>query len=195
MEKRAVEVARTHDDHAAKSLADMKAANDFPTVERHWTAFLSAAARVFNKLEQGAKTSGQSNAWFGRKHRERKTGPLLRYVWHARNADEHTLEQITELNPGRADLVTPTAREVAALRETLRDEKRPHAVLGLIEVVFPHVVLRSVTDRMVRYDPPDSHLGKSLADKSPARVGDLELTYLDAMIGEAAQLSAAPGAE
>jgi hypothetical protein len=188
MEKRAVEQARIQFDHASKALADLKGSNDFAAIERHWTEFLGAAGRVFNKLEQGAKVSGESRAWFGRKHGQRRSDPLLRYVWHARNVNEHSLEQVAELNPGHAKVVEPTKRDLAALAEWEKTETRPHAVLGLVEAVFSHVALKSVTDRAVPFPPPDTHLGAKVEHKTPAHVGDLELAYLAAMIAEAESL-------
>jgi hypothetical protein len=190
MNQNAVNAARVQLGRATQSLTELKGSNDFATIETHWAAFLVAMTRVFTKLEQGSKTSYKSNAWWGRRVHEKKTDPLLRYLLHARNADEHTLQQITEFNPGRAHVGQPTAQEIADLHHQLEHETRPHAVLGLAEVVFPHVVLKEVVDKGVRFSPPQSHLDVPLTNTSPAHVGDLALAYLEAMIKEAAELAA-----
>ena len=51
---------------------------DFAHAEEAWTDFLLAASTIYTKLEQGAKTSGQSAAWFGRKKKQRRDDPVLR---------------------------------------------------------------------------------------------------------------------
>ena len=170
----------------------MKASNDFSAVERHWTAFLVSAGRVFTKLEQGAKTNGKSSAWFGRKINERRTDPLLCYLWHARNADEHTLENVTKLNPGyvkvtQAHEIDP--KEQQAMHAHFEKDGRPYAILGIVEGVWPHPELMEVMDRGKHYMPPTTHLGQKLAETSPAHIGDLALAYLSAMLAEAEHLA------
>lgn len=194
MDKKAVELARRDYDHAVASLADMKVANDFPTIERHWTAFLVNAGRVFTKLEQGAKTVGKSDAWFGRKKRERRTDPLLCYLWHARNADEHTLQQVTKLNPGHAKVtqvneIDSQDEEFVAIQRQMDIDGRPYAILGKVEGVWPHPELLDVVDKGVRFKPPALHLDQPLINTSPAHIGDLAMEYLDGMLTQAAQLA------
>ena len=77
----------------------------------------------------------------------------------------------------------PTEQDLADLARWQKTEKRPHAVLGLVEVVFPHPELKPVLG--VRYDPPTVHLGVRIADDIPANIGDLLLTYLTGMLDEA----------
>jgi hypothetical protein len=74
---------------------------------QNWVSFPSGrrssgecrSSTIYSKLEQGAKGCGPSDAWFGRKKYDRKTDPLLRYIHHARNADEHGLEAVTSHDP------------------------------------------------------------------------------------------------
>jgi hypothetical protein len=92
MDRKAVAAARTEFGRAKQSLADLAASNDFAAVERHWAAFLVSAGRVFTKLEQGSKTNNKSKGWWSRILGTRRSDPLLRYIWHARHADEHGIE-------------------------------------------------------------------------------------------------------
>jgi hypothetical protein len=44
---------------------------------------------------------------------------------------------------------------------------------------------QTVTDRGVRYDPPDSHLGQPINDRTAAGLATLALKYLENMLAEA----------
>lgn len=185
MDRRAVAAARAEFERAFQHSDQITAAKEFHEIEEPWTNFLVAAGRVFTKLEQGAKASARSKGWFDKKLHERRTDPLLRYVWHARNADEHTLQQITERNLGRADVLPASPEEEEGLRARLVEsgERRPFALVGTVEWVLPHIVLKEVTDRGVQYSPPP------LNNLSPGSVSLLVLAKLDAMLQEAEKLT------
>jgi len=189
MDKRAVDAARTEYGRAVESAAAVATAIDFQVLEKNWTAFLVAAGRVFTKLEQGAKVAPKSKAWWGKQVHQRRTDPLLAYLWHARNADEHTLQQVTELHPGNATMVDPTKEDVAALKYAMEKETRPWVPLELVEWVPQHVMLLPVKDRGVLYQPPSAHLGTQITSTSPARTAELALAFLDTMVEEADELS------
>jgi hypothetical protein len=185
LDKAAIDAARTEYRRAAESLAAVATTNDFPTLEKHWASFLVSAGRVFTKVEQGAKVCSKSKAWWGSKVHQRRTDPLLCYLWHARNADEHTLQRINQLQPGQAKVIEPTKEEIEQLERAMKNETRPWAPLGMVEWTPEHVLLLPVVDRGVRYDPPKRHLGKAVESSSPAHIGGLALAYLDGMLKEA----------
>lgn len=87
-------------DRAVEAFDRIEAATTLVEIETAWSDFLVFANRVFSKLEQGAKSNGKSKAWFDSKKHERRTNTLLRYVHHARNADEHGIRRVTEKEPG-----------------------------------------------------------------------------------------------
>lgn len=80
---------------AAAAVEAMRNAKTFPELETAWSDLLSAGHRIFSKLEQGAKASGTSAAWYGRQKNTRRTYPLLSYIHHARNVDEHRIGALT----------------------------------------------------------------------------------------------------
>jgi hypothetical protein len=189
MDKKAVDVARTEYTRAVENAALIRTANDFAKIENAWAAFLVAAGRVYTKLEQGSKISAKSKAWWGKKLHERRTDPLLCYVWHARNADEHTLQQITERQDTSVKFVEPTEQDDGALHEAMKGETRPWVPLALTEIVWAHVKFLDVIDRGVRYSAPQTHLGVEITDTSPANMAGMVLAYLEVMLKEADQLT------
>ena len=88
MRKEAVDQASTKLEKARQAVAAMARSNDLQALEAAWIDFV--------KLEQGTKANASSEGWFSRKKHERKLDPLLSYIHHARNAEEHTIEPITE---------------------------------------------------------------------------------------------------
>jgi hypothetical protein len=123
--------------------------------------FLIAANRIFSKLEQGSKTNGQSKAWFGRKRHERRTNPLLRYIHHARNADEHGLAKVTDRTAsGLALGVGPgmwrfdgTTGPGGGLQITAMGGQVP-GLSKFVEIIPSKVRLIKVFDCGDPYDPP-----------------------------------------
>jgi hypothetical protein len=77
----------------------MGAATKLTETELAWSNLLTAAQRVYSKLEQGAKGDAESYHWWGETRHARRTDILLRYTHHARNADLHGLEPITDREP------------------------------------------------------------------------------------------------
>ena len=91
MQRKAVTKARDRLRAAESAFEQMRATKiGSPDFEHAWYAFLVAQNSFYGALEQGAK-SGRSKGWFDSKKHERKTDPLLNYLHHARNADEHSL--------------------------------------------------------------------------------------------------------
>jgi len=177
MDKKAVKAARIEFNRASDSVHALSAATDIETIQTHWAAFLSAADRMFNKLKEGAKASSQSKC----KVHQRRTDPMLCYLQHARNADEHGLEFVTQKQPGLIREVAPTPEERAAFERTRGD--RPGALTGhaVLEITVPHVRLLDVTDRGNRYSPPPGCI-------KPYNTGMLALSILEPILFEAEAL-------
>jgi hypothetical protein len=189
----AIAAAREKSARAKAKLADLEGASDVKSVTNAWSELLVEVQRLFNKLEQGAKAAPALSAWYGAVKHERRLDPLLRYVQHARNTDEHGLESITGRRgpsvsagqPGTPPMIhhieVADGMRVASVAFNGRLlELRPHPLM---------VSLAPVMDRGVRYDPPTVHLGSQLADLSPTTVARLAVSYLDKLVERAAQLS------
>ena len=185
MNRKAVEAARIEFNRAKdniEALATLRPAADFEEIQTRWAAFLSAADRMFNKLKEGASASPQSKHWYGTKAYQRRTDPMLCYLQHARNADEHTLEVVTKSQPGLIREVEPTPEEREAFERT-KGNNGPTAMTGhaVLEITEPHVRLLDVIDRGVRYIPPPGCI-------KPYNTGMLALSILEPILFEAEAL-------
>lgn len=194
MKAAAIEQARARLAKARGAATDLAKADSFAAFQVLWSDFLIAAAGIYSKLEQGAKGSGVSEAWFGRKKHDRKKDPLLSYLHHARNTDEHGIEPTAEHKPGSLTIhgdihlngmingPAGTALRVAPIAGGRPPE---------IRYAPARIVLVPVTDPRYNdtFHPPASHLGEPLSDTSPIAVASLALTYFESLLAEATKLT------
>jgi hypothetical protein len=192
MDSRAVEHAKDQLELAEQAFEKLKAADDYKSAERAWTDFIMASARLYSKLEQGAKGYGKSDPWFGRKKHERRHDPLLRYLRHARNSAEHGIEYV----------VARIAGDQLAIGGPLKfGEQRKFLIHKLDEKKNPvgepvEAMQEGPTIRLVRvhdtvygdnFDPPKEHLGTRVPYSGvlPQVVGELGLVYFRQLVSEA----------
>jgi hypothetical protein len=187
MDKEAVNAARKEYDRAAECVSIIRTSPDFASVESAWSAFLVADGRIFTKLEQGSKSSTKSQAWWGQKLCQRRKDALLRYLFHARNADEHTIEKIAGPEETKITITEPNPRTVAAMEQGLIGHPNSPILLAT-EIVFKNLRLMDVFDKGNRYEVPNDHLGAPIKDPIPAVVAGLGLVYLNLILKEADDL-------
>ncbi|MEM7508635.1 MAG: hypothetical protein AAF415_18035 [Pseudomonadota bacterium] len=188
MDPKALAQARERVERMAAAIAEMEKTDpSMVGFERHWIDFLLAHNTIFTKLEQGAKGNGRSQGWFGEVKSFRKQDELLRYLHHARNCAEHSLETTTLKQ--EFDVVPQTA-----WTERIPPTEASKGVPGLrgyvgkpfsARIVPPGVRLRPVSDRGVEYLPPERHLGVELWKCDPLSVAKHAFDYLECLVTEA----------
>jgi hypothetical protein len=193
MDKKAIDRAQAALHECTASILEMEAAKSFSELEKYWSSFLVSANRIYTRLEQGAKANGKSTSWFGRKQHERKNDKLLMYVRHARNVDEHNLEEITEREPSSLKLgVGPgawrfdgTLGSGGTMKVTALGGQVP-GVSKFVEFTPAKVRMIKVVDRGVPYDPPLDSSGNEI---QPLEAAKLALGHLSNIIEEARKLA------
>jgi hypothetical protein len=197
MDAQALELAKGKLQRADKALYALKTAMNYEEAEEAWSDFLQAASTIYSKFEQGSKSKGSSAGWFGLKKKERRSDPLLRFLHHARNSDEHGIERVSERggNPrdlGGQPLAFNEYREHVI--QDIRDGKTGEIKAENIPVILhgPSLIMIRVHDRRFGdyCDPPIEHMGKTieLEDNSLIGVAALGLAYLSKLVGEAEKL-------
>ncbi|MDB5616218.1 hypothetical protein [Tardiphaga sp.] len=173
MDRALLQRAQTVFDRADQCLVDLGATKHLDEIEMHWAYFLVNFERIFHRI--AAAAGGPGDAWYGRVATFRKTDPLLKYLLHARNADEHGIADVTQQKPEqiREVGVTPISPNDAT-------ELTVH-----FDVVDPHVALTDVIDRSVSYSVPTTFRGGAIATAHPLNVGLLALSYAAEVLSEA----------
>ena len=184
---------------AREALSKLEDAKTLKDAESAWSDLLLAGNGVYTKLEQGSKVNGKATAWFGRMKKVRKDDPLLSYMHHARNSEEHGIEDVTvRMDAGQATL---TIREpfdpvrLEGLEIRVETDSRGHVCVSssnedlIATKMFdkPELALIRVKDPRFsdHFDPPFEHLGQKLAGISPSAIGNLFVDYLAKLIDEA----------
>jgi hypothetical protein len=195
MDPQAVEQAKARLRKAEKALEALTIADGYESAEEAWSDFLLAASTIYSKLEQGAKSKGTSEAWFGRKKKERKDDPVLRYLHHARNSDEHGIERVAARGGNPVDLTTGEKlkfndRRKKIITEVLDPKTGERRTLNMEAYLYgPSLQMMRVYDRRFNdyCDPPKSHFGKQIAldDNSLVGIAGLGLSYLKGLVAEA----------
>jgi hypothetical protein len=144
------------------ALGRMHSAPDFDSFEDTWRQYLMALRKVWIKTERGCQhVRKRFEPWQGKIKSQQRNDQLLRYLEHARNADEHTIQLILDDIP----------------KQTVTVGGDTVYVGNDVVIIAPRVELRPVKDRGEWYDPPVEHLGKALAERGPLKVAELGLAF------------------
>lgn len=182
--------SRRHQENARHAVAQMRTAGSFEAYEAAWRQFLQEINKVWKKVELECKKNSKFKAWRVKYVELRKTDPLLCYLHHARNSEEHTLTEITKRVAGSLAISAPPETGVLHIRSlrvdadgTLEYDGSP----AVFQVTQPSVELDRVLDRGNWYEVPAAHLGNSLLRKDPISLADLGLKFYAEYISAAEQ--------
>lgn len=186
MKPEAVEAARERLDRAERAVVRLERGGfDLAALRSEWIDYLAAAHVVFSKLEQGVKGNPAAYAWFGARLQDRRTDPLLSYLHHARNAQDHGIPGSVRKQRMGLRAESPETKLVRDPSGRVTSVVHPVGVPISVKVVPPHLSLEPVRDRGTLFQPPTAHFGVALPEVSPATVARAGLAYLSWMIGQA----------
>jgi hypothetical protein len=184
MKTTALNLAFERLERARRAFTQMEQSTDLKTTARAWFDFLLAVGGLYAKIEQGAKGCPQSEGWFGRKKNERKKDELLRYLHHARNAEEHGIESTTlERTEIQLNALT-TGVHVSSDFQTFSPTGP-----GDFKILGRHLILKEITHASYgKTMPPTEHLGHRLTEPSAIDAARLGLAYMESFFAEATKL-------
>lgn len=195
------------------SIIGFAEAKTYSQMSHHWWQFLHAVKTVYNVIEKSCKSDARTVEWLASVHKLRMSDQLLKYIWEARNDDEHGLKDAIERTPGGMAYGVSLPGERASMRDQFGNTYidniggavfvsganpnsiAPYKFASLdgkpIRNVFvpENCVLVSVTDKKgIKYDPPLEHLGNPIVDRSPLSIGRMTTKYLEDLLQEYAAL-------
>ena len=159
----------------------MKDARNFADFEDAWQDLLGCLEKSWHKIERARQPfRNKFEPWQGRFKKRRKDDPLLRYLAHARNADEHTLEETVvhrpahrTINPAYGNSLYIEHMEIRGGQIVSYSGNKP-----LVVQDYPaRVELRRFRDSGAWYEPPAYHQGKKLQSREPVAVAKLGLRF------------------
>lgn len=113
---------------------------------------------------------------------------MLRYLKHARNADEHTLQEIVEHHSGYRTINPAYGNSLYIEHMELRDGQivSYSGDKALIVRDYPaRLELRRFQDPGALYEPPAYHLGRWLQQRDPISVAESGLRFYTRFVEQA----------
>lgn len=173
--KRELKAAETAIERMAKS-------ESIEDLEDEWKSFLNSVEKCWVKTERACQPfRNKFQPWQGKFSKERKKDPVLRYIKHARNSDQHTIQEAMQKTDASSSMYVEGGPGITHIeRLTIRDGKlieyRGNKPL-VIENLPNRVELLRVKDGSKWYNPPRSHKHIKLLWPAPLDVAVLGLEY------------------
>jgi hypothetical protein len=191
---------------AKAALHQCRNAKNFDLFTSAWSDFLVATGGIMNLLEAGAKDTPQGRQWYGGIKRSFNADPLLKYMFQARNAEEHTADAITSHHadhtltigdPGETVHIGSLStgrdfwRDPVGIAQNAVLPTGPDNSLPTIRYSPAGPRLDPVTDNRFKttFAVPTTFLGGPLKDSSPITIGTLYLTHLEGIIKDVTEMN------
>jgi len=193
IKKAAIAKCRDRLTRARAALYNCRNAPDYHSFCRAWTDFLMAGGAIINIIETGARSTPQGRQWYGGERTKARADPLLRYMYQARNGEEHGLEPVVHHRPtgllvgGPGESVVTSNLKFDSMGNPSGTFYNPEGKPLSVKIAPARPVLAPVRDERHGdvFDPPKEHLGKPISDPHPLTVGTLYLDYLEGFVAEA----------
>jgi hypothetical protein len=169
---------------AERALQRMLVAQDVDSFEAAWRDFLVNVEKAWVKTERDCVSKKTFRVWQDKFKKLRSEDQLLRYIYQARHADQHSVQDILGHTPGRIEIPGPVAINSLIISEgnlVHYDGTQP------LTYYPPQIKLVRVTNRGVDFDPPSEHLGATLVDPGPVGVARLALAFYGGFLAQVEQ--------
>src|SRR5258707_10253620 len=180
--------AREEAAKASEKIVEIRTVATLSEIADLWSGFLIHVQRSYTRLRIACR-SGPSKGWCDQVWQTRNNDDLLKYVLHARNADEHGLAPVTTNKEGSIGLRPKKGNSLEIDHLQIgggRIVMGPKLAANTEIIVVPsEVLLAPVWDRSVRYDLPTKHLGKDIGSINMLSVAEHAEAYLRGVLDEA----------
>ncbi|MBI6118332.1 hypothetical protein [Salegentibacter maritimus] len=144
--------------------------------ESNWVDFLINLEKIWKKSELECQEIPQFQPWQGKYKRERKKDPLLRYLKNARDADQHSIQPITEEKGYEAKIISPLEGAIYTEGDIIEIKA---------EFKEPRIETNKFNNRGVVYQPPEKHLDHYLTNpKDPIELAELGIKYYEEYLSQ-----------
>jgi hypothetical protein len=142
---------------AQSAMESMRSSPTLQHADLYWRNFLGHLEKVWFKTAATCKSQRTWHSFNSRYHHERDNDPLLDYLSGARDAETHTIQDVSDPIMGMLS---------GAFEERLQ-----------IRFSGPEIVVVPVISRNKQYSVPATHLGQDLPSRSALALGALGLAY------------------
>ena len=171
---------------AGLAVEQMRAAKTFGDFEISWQNFLTTVEKLWTKLLKAVRDEKGFQQWHMPYTSQRKTDPLLLYIAHARDVDQHTIEELLGVRPGPVEYRNltfgPGSLSIMSNGDIHHDGRT--SISGTVIRHPPRVALLPVTNRGIVYPVPSTHLGTP-CNREPLAVAEAALAFYARMVTDA----------
>jgi hypothetical protein len=176
---------------AKRSLNAMKTASTFEVFDEEWRDFLNCLEKVWNKTERSCQhVRNKFEPWQGKYSALRRKDMLLRYLKQARDADNHSIQEVDELKPGHTamNFVNPEGGHVKHME--LRGSEIVHYEGDPMIVTHhpPTIEAVRIKNSGNWYNPPTTHLDQKVESIHPVVLAELGFKFYDEFLKEAEKI-------
>lgn len=173
---------------AKEAISAMEKSGSPADFEEQWKEFLRRLERSWSKAQAHYGKSPKWNGWQGKIDRQRRTDALLSYLVNARGAEEHTVNEISEIekdsidiNPAEGNSLFIEQLEIrSGVITTLRSPQKIR-----IDFIPGKMRLLPVINRGRTYGVPTLHLGKQINPEKVVEVARTAFGFYEKVIAEA----------
>lgn len=183
--------ARTRFRRAYKSFVAAQRADTFKEFEDAWDDFLIHSDTVFEQIKATCAKDQKLLTWHGERQAVRRKDPLLKYLWEARNANEHSVQTVSSFRDAEYAILPPRDGSPFTLNGVIGGPNTNFTLTShgaeppRVWINQPTVIVLPVRARDGQiYNPPTTHLGERLAEGSPLEIAYKALKFMDKLITE-----------
>jgi hypothetical protein len=172
---------------AAKAITGMRTAKSLDEFEVEWRSYLNCLEKSWQKTEQSCQhVKSTFQPWQGKFHRLRKKDMLLRYLKQARDADNHSIQDVTKLKPGSRGYKFASGKGGHIKHMVISDGELVHYEGDpmIVEETPAHPVVVPVKNNGEWFNPPTSHLDQPLHSHHPVYLAELGLKFYAEFLAE-----------
>lgn len=173
---------------AEAAIEKMETATEFEDFEIGWTDYLAAVEKLWVKAERECQSiKNQFQPWQGQYTNTRKKDPLLIYIKQARDADQHSVQELIDKVPENKEFIPdnldlPPVYEIPRITlykvegDKMIEVKNPNP--GVYRITARHVLAKAFINSGVVYTVPRFHKGKAIKNEtSPTVLAKLALEF------------------
>ncbi len=173
---------------AEEAISAMESSKTLDQFEEQWKEFLRRIERCWNKAQAHFGKSPKWNGWQGKIEKLRKNDDLLLYLVQARGAEEHSVNEISEHQPGSIGINPAVGNSLFIEKLEIRNgqivELRSPQLLR-IDVLPARIRLLPVVNRGRRYEIPQHHLGGSIDPMNVISISKAAYIFYEKILTEA----------
>ncbi|VVP01685.1 hypothetical protein PS862_02881 [Pseudomonas fluorescens] len=172
---------------AEQAITAMIGAQSFAQYESEWREYLGHIEKAWIKVERACVSfQAKFQPWQGKFQSLRKKDMLLRYLKAARDADNHSIQDLASIENGYRAINFANSNGGYIENLTISNGE-------IIEYSGDPIIVTDVPPRPVAlpvknngswYNPPTSHLGNAITTAHPTELAMLGLTFYNGFISD-----------